>query len=61
MPKAKFSIGIGFANCRQEEIVDIDETEWEACETQDEKDTFLYQYWEEWSQNYIDCGFELID
>jgi len=61
MPKIKVSIGIGFANANHEDIIEIDQTEWDDCETEDSRSDLMQSYWSDWSNNYIDGYFELID
>ena len=61
MPKMKVSLGIGFANARQEEILDIDEQEWSECETDEEREMLIDDYAKEWAWDYIDIGAVLIE
>ncbi len=61
MPQIKVSLGIGFANATQKDIINIDETEWSECETDEQRDELINDYWRDWSNNYIDGGAELIE
>jgi len=61
MAKLKVTLGIGFANIRQEDEIEVDDEELDKCETEQEKLDLLEEYWKDWSNNYIDGGFELID
>jgi len=56
MPKLKVSLGIGFANANQSDVIDIDEAEWKACETEQDKDALINEYAKEWAWEYIDLG-----
>ena len=61
MPKIKVSLSIGFVNCRHEEEIDIDDDEWNDCETDEQREELMDEYWKEWSANFIDGVCELID
>ena len=55
--KVKMMLGIGYSNANQEEIIDVDDDDYNACETQEDKDNLLHEYWVDWSNNYIDGGW----
>ena len=57
----RFTLSIGYSNASHEEDVDIDDDDFLACETQEQKDRLLEEYWNDWSNNYIDGGFEVIE
>ena len=61
MPNLAVSIGIGLANARQEDVIFINDNEWNDCETQEDRDDLCQQYWQDWSNNLIDGSFEIID
>lgn len=61
MPQLKVSLSIGIHNAGQEDVLEIDQDEWDDCETQDVKDALMEEYWRDWSNNYIDGIFELIE
>jgi hypothetical protein len=61
MPKMKVTLGIGFHNANQEDVIDIDETEWNECETDEEREDLINDYWQNWANNYIDGGTEIIE
>lgn len=60
MPKIRVSLSIGLAGCTQEDILEIDDIEWDECETDEQRDELMDMYWKEWSNGYIDGGVELI-
>ena len=60
MPKIRVSLGIGFANAEHVDELEVDQTEWDDCETDKQRDDLMETYWRDWSNNYIDGGFELI-
>jgi len=61
MPKLKVSLGIGFANARQTDVLDIDSDEWSDCETEAEREELIDEYAKEWAWNYIDIGASLAE
>ena len=61
----KFTLSIGYAGAEHEEemtIEDMDytEPEWETL-TEDEREEKLEEYWKDWSNNYIEGGWEIIE
>jgi hypothetical protein len=60
MPKIKVTLSIGVSNANQEDILEIDEAEWNKCETEDQRDSLMNQYWKDWSDNYIEGSTELV-
>lgn len=61
MPQIKVSLGIGFANAQQEDTLDIDDEEWNDCETQEAREKLIDEYATEWAWNYIDIGAVLVE
>ena len=61
MPQIKVSLSIGFAGAGHEDILDIDDVEWDTCETEEQRNDLLEEYWKEWAWDYIDSGWELIE
>jgi hypothetical protein len=61
MPKLKVTLGIGYAGVRHEDIIEIDENAWDACETEEEREEVIDQHVSDWVNNYIDIGARIID
>jgi hypothetical protein len=61
MPKLKVSLGIGYPTATREDVIEIDETEWSECETDDQREDLINDYWKDWSDNYIDGCAEIIE
>jgi hypothetical protein len=61
MPTIKVSLNIGISNASQEDELDIDEDEWDACETDEDRDELVNEYWKDWMWNYIDGYSELVE
>jgi hypothetical protein len=52
--KYKVTLSIGFVNGRKEKIIDVDDTELKECETEEEKEKLLDDYWQQWAWEHID-------
>jgi len=61
MPKLKVTLGIGYPTATHEDIIEIDDTEWAECETDEEREDLINSYWTDWSNNYIDGGADIIE
>ncbi len=61
MPQIRATLGIGIANSRQEDVLDIDDAEWDKCETDEEREELMNDYWQSWANDYIDGSCELIE
>ena len=61
MPKLRVKLGIGLSNAYRSDILDIDEDEWNACANEEEREKLMDEYANEWADNYIDIGCELIE
>ena len=61
MPQIRVTLSIGFSGAKHSDILDIDDVEWSACETEVQRDDLMAEYWTDWSNNYIDGGYWLIE
>jgi len=61
MPKIKVTLSIGYPGATHEEIIDIDDEEWAECETEEIKEELMFEYWRDWSNDYIDGGATLVE
>ena len=61
MPKVRVSLSIGISNARQEDVLYIDDGEWADCETDEQRDELIHEYWVDWIWNYIDGDCEVVD
>ncbi len=59
--KVEFSLSIGYSNANQKEIVDVDDAEVKECKTKGELADLISEYWKDWSSNYIDGGYKVIE
>ncbi len=57
----RVTLGIGFANGEQEDEIDIDDDDLDACETDEEREELIWEYWQEWANNYIDGGISPVE
>jgi hypothetical protein len=61
MPKLKVSLGIGLADCKQYDVIEIDKDEWNDCETEEEREQLIEEYAQEWANNLIAIGVQRIE
>jgi hypothetical protein len=61
MPKVKVTLNIGIYNSEQEDVLDIDQEDWDACETDKDRSELMDAYWQDWANNYIDGFSELVE
>lgn len=61
MPSIKVSLGIGFANARHEDTLEIPEDEWMECVTEEDREELMNGYAADWAGNYIDIGYQLVE
>lgn len=61
MPKISVSLGIGFAGARQEDIIEINKEEWEACSNEQERNELMDESAIEWAWNHIDIGWSEVE
>ncbi len=53
MPQAEVTLSIGFSTATHEDILDIDEDAYQACKSEEDRETLLNEYWQNWANNYI--------
>ena len=56
--KIKVTLSIGYSTANREDVIEVDVDEYNECETDEERDNLLYQYWKDWSSDFIDGGWE---
>lgn len=61
MPDFNAHLTIGYSGADQDGLVEIDDDEWEACQSDDEREALLSQYLMEWAGNYIEVWGEIIE
>ncbi len=61
MPQLKVSLSIGLANSKQEDVIDIDDEEWNACETDEQREELMHAYWKDWANDFIDGSSTLVE
>ena len=59
--KLKVELSIGYPMATHEDVIDVDDDDYNACENDRQREEFLEEYWKDWANNYIDGGYELID
>lgn len=61
MPKLKVTLSIGISSCIQKDVLNIDQQEWDDCETDDQREELKEMYWKDWASNYINGHSEIIE
>lgn len=61
MPKIKVSLSINFPGITHKDVIEVDEYRWEECKGELDRSNLMEEIWKEWSNNFIDGGYELID
>jgi hypothetical protein len=61
MPTLKVSLGIGYANARQSDEIEIDGEEWGACDSDEARENLIDRYAQEWAWDHIDLAAEVVD
>jgi hypothetical protein len=54
------TLSIGFPTAKHEDVLDVDDQDYADCETDRQREDLLQEYWQEWANNYIDGGYEII-
>ncbi len=58
--KVKVTLSIGYPAANREDTIDVDDDDYNACETDDERYKLLSDYWPEWSNDHIEGGWKII-
>ncbi len=51
--KARFSLSIGYVGATKTETVEFDVSDFDDCETDEERENRLGEFWDDWASNYI--------
>ena len=46
---------------KREDVIEIDDHVWDACETDEEREELIHQHACEWANNYIDIGARVVE
>jgi hypothetical protein len=58
--KIKVSLGIGFANAKHIDYLEVDEEFYNTL-SDDEKEEYLNTMCNDWSDDYIDIGYSIVE
>ena len=61
MSKLKVKLSIGFPAANITGIIEIDDDELSKCETEQDRQQLLFEYWSDWANNYIESSWEWVD
>jgi len=59
--KAKVTLSIGYPTATREDVIEIDNDDWNACLNKDQREELLNELWRTWALNYVDGGANLIE
>ena len=54
------TLGIGYAGARHEDVIEINDSVWAACETEEEREEVIDQHASDWANNFIDIGAQIV-
>jgi hypothetical protein len=60
MPMFKVTLGIGFANARHEDVIEIPQEELDG-KTEEERGKLMDEWWQDWANDYIDGGISAVE
>ena len=56
MPMINVKLSIGFPTATHTDTIEIDDDEWNGCETDEERQALIDKYVNEWAWNYIEIS-----
>lgn len=59
MPELNVKLSIGFPTATHEDTIEIDDDEWNGCETDKERQALIDEYANEWAWNYIELSADI--
>ena len=60
MPKIKVSLSIGYPTATHEDVIEVDKYKWEEWKSEYERRCLIEEALREWTENFINGGYELI-
>lgn len=57
MAKFKFYVGTGYVGSTREEEVEIPDEEFDGCESQQDKDDIISDWFNDWLGNHLESGW----
>lgn len=54
MPKLNVNLSIGYPGAVRTDVVEIDQNEWDSCNTDEEREDLKNEYMEEWANERIE-------
>ena len=61
MPRLEVSLNIGLCGAEQEDVIDIDQEDWDACETKAQQQELIHEYWWCWASEHVDGRYVLLE
>jgi hypothetical protein len=60
MPMIKVTLSIGYPSATRRDEIEVDNDEYNDCETDEQRDNLLFEYWKEWSNDFIEGDWKVI-
>jgi hypothetical protein len=60
MPMIKVTLSIGYPSATRRDEIEVDNDDYNACENDEQREELLFEYWKEWSNDFIESGYEVI-
>lgn len=60
MAQLEVRLSIGYTGASHEDVIEIDDSEFAKCNSEEEKNAYLEEEWKEWANGYIEASFRLI-
>lgn len=60
MPKLRVTLSVGLAGANRSDIIEIDDDEWNECETDACKEKLIDLYATAWAWEYIDIDAQIL-
>jgi len=59
--KVKVKLSIGFPTACLTDVLEVDQYDYDACETEEQKQELIDEYVNEWTWNYIEISQEILE
>ena len=61
MPRFKVTLSIGYPTAEHEDEIEIEQSEWESCKNEHERQNLIDEYSMDWANNYIEVSATIIE
>lgn len=60
MPTLKVHLSIGYPTADHNDEIEVDQDDYDACETDEDRDKMLSEICQEWANDYIETWYEIV-